>query len=367
MNLPSVTVAIPTYNESANLEQVILSFLETNYSNLLEILVADGGSTDGTQEIVRRISLSDTRVTLLENPLRIQSAALKLMLDEAKGDVFLRADAHCEYAPDYLEKCVFFLIESKSFNVGGAQRFAAKNFFQAGVALGSKSFLGSGKAKYRDPNYCGYAETVFLGCFWREVLLDVGGYKITRKEDTELNLRLLERNTKAIYINSEIKVWYFPRKNWKSLWNQYVKYGRGCYLIAEQYPGKLPFRSNLPFYFISSILFVLSVDLVFFKGELRTILLIIVGFTFTLIEAFHITSKFNSSFDSVFWRGKKEEIPSFIQRYFFCWLVLLTIPIAHFAGYIYQIFRQKILKIKESYFLETGYEIQDQTSETRSN
>ncbi|MFM6347931.1 MAG: glycosyltransferase, partial [Dolichospermum sp.] len=156
--------------------------------------VADGGSTDGTQDIVKKISAEDARVKLIHNPLKIQSAALNQILQECSGDIYLRLDAHCEYAPDYLEQSVEALLKSGAMNAGGAQCFVAKNSFQAGVALATKSFLGSGGAKYRNPNYDGYADTVFLGCFWRKDLLEMSGYSVARNEDAELNLRLIEKN-----------------------------------------------------------------------------------------------------------------------------------------------------------------------------
>ncbi len=158
----------------------------------MAVVQTDGGSTDGTQEIVKQLTIEDSRVKLIHNPQKIQSAALNLILKECKGDIFLRVDAHSDYAPDYIEKCVETLLESKALNVGGAQRFAAKTSFQAGIALSSKSILGSGGAKYRDSEYNGYAETVYLGCFWKKALLAVSGYSIqaTANEDAELNLKL---------------------------------------------------------------------------------------------------------------------------------------------------------------------------------
>ncbi|MDR9415825.1 MAG: hypothetical protein RI564_06045, partial [Gracilimonas sp.] len=40
---PTVTVAIPALNEEDHIERVISGFLNSDYSNLVEILVADGG------------------------------------------------------------------------------------------------------------------------------------------------------------------------------------------------------------------------------------------------------------------------------------------------------------------------------------
>ena len=61
-NNPTVTVAIPTYNESVNIEHILNVLLLTEYPNLVEIFVADGGSTDATQDIVKKVSLAQPKV-----------------------------------------------------------------------------------------------------------------------------------------------------------------------------------------------------------------------------------------------------------------------------------------------------------------
>lgn len=365
LNYPSVSIAIPTYNEALHIEKVLISFLTSNYLNIVEVLVADGGSIDGTQDIVSKVAKEDSRVKLLHNPLKIQSAALNLMIKESKGNIFLRADAHSEYAPDYVEQCVKALLSSKALNVGGAQRFAAKTSFQAGVALASKSFLGSGGAKYRNPNYNGYADTVYLGCFWRNVLLNISGYnlKATPNEDAELNLRLsnfifansqitnqdaelnqrlLNESNHAIYISSDIRVWYYPRNNWKSLFIQYFKYGKGRYLTSTKHKNRFQFRGKLPFIFISNVIMMLSIDLLFSDLNLPVIELVPFALLLPFIESFRVTKKFSNTFVSEIWRGNKEQVPSFLCRWFFCAVTLFTMPIAHFAGFAYQIFQDKI-------------------------
>ncbi|MEQ9359153.1 glycosyltransferase family 2 protein [Coleofasciculus chthonoplastes] len=355
---PTVTIAIPTYNEEKHIGKVIRCFLNSSYPEIIEIIIADGRSNDNTRQIVEGLIFEDSRIKLLDNRLRIQSAALQLMSQVSKGDIFLRVDAHCEYAPDYVERCVEALQYSGSLNVGGAQRFLAKNPFQLAVALASRSPLGSGKAKYRNPNYTGYADTVFLGCFWLKALLEVGGYYLTRKEDTELNLRLLDKNTQAIYICSSIKVWYFPRSNWKALWNQYVKYGRGCCLINRRYPNKLPKRSNLPFHCLVINLLLFIVNWASFRNLSYIVSLDAMIVILCIIEAIQINVKFYDSCKDEFWRGENSQFPSFLKRCSLCWVVLTTIPIAHAWGYTQQLFRIHILKIDENYFLESGYELE---------
>ena len=344
-NLPTISLAIPTYNESANIERVIKGFLATEYQNLIEVIIADGGSNDNTQEIVKRLSTQDSRIKLIHNSLKVQSAGLNLILQECRGDIFLRADAHSDYAPDYIEKCVEALLESKALNVGGAQRFAAKTPFQAGIALSSKSILGSGGAKYRDPNYNGYAETVYLGCFWKKALTEVSGYstEATANEDAELNQKLLKKDQNVIYISSKIRVWYYPRKTFKSLYIQYFKYGRGRYLTSIKHSIKLQIRGILPFLVMLSTTLLLLVDLFFLHQGLPMVILVILGLLLPFLESLLVTLKSRTSFDSEIWRGDKDKIPSFLSRWFFCGIVLLTMPIAHSLGYGYQLVKHKIL------------------------
>lgn len=365
---PTVTIAIPAYNEASDIERVIKGFLLTQYPHLIEVFVADGGSTDGTQEIVSSLSSVDPRVKLLHNPNKIQSYALNLIIEACSGDIFLRADAHSDYAPDYVERCVETLLESHALNVGGSQRFVAKNSFQAGVSLASRSFLGSGGAKYRNPEYDGFADTVYLGCFWREILSQLGCFSVEAitNQDAELNLRLkkfFSENSQfhpqnsdlvqvlnhdpeeAIYISSKIKAWYYPRKNWKSLLKQYFKYGRGRYLTSTTHTDNLQLRGKLPFFVITGLILAVFFDLLFPFLKLPVIEILPVGLSLPYFEAFRISWIFRRSFETEFWKGEKKRFPSFMSRCFCCGVVLTTMPIAHFYGYLYQLFRHRMLKI----------------------
>jgi succinoglycan biosynthesis protein ExoA len=365
--LPTVTVAIPSYNEAVNIERVIQELSSTQYENLIEIFVADGESTDGTQDIIARLALKDPRIKLLNNPFKIQSAGLNLLFQKSKGDVFLRADAHADYAPDYIEQCIKALLISNALNVGGAQRFVAKTPFQAGVALASRSPLGNGGAKYRNPYYSGYSDTVFLGCFWRDALQQLSGYDIksssdedtelnaqsllfpfdtsqVTNQDAELNHRLQAQKSSAIYISSKIKVWYYPRKTWIKLWIQYFKYGRGRCLTTMKHPQLVPLRSVLPFLVISglSLLSVFAFLIPMLRGP--TLLLFLMGLLIPFLESVRIVFRFRESFVSELWRGNPTNVPSVTSRWFYCGLTILMMPIAHFSGYAYQLLRQRGLR-----------------------
>ena len=117
---PLVTIAMPCLNEAAFIEPCLRSVQAQTYSpEKLEILVADGGSTDGTRAILDKIAAEDTRVRILDNPDRIQAAGLNRILQQSRGDVIVRMDVHCEYAHDYVEKCVDVLLEGMGIDARG--------------------------------------------------------------------------------------------------------------------------------------------------------------------------------------------------------------------------------------------------------
>jgi glycosyltransferase involved in cell wall biosynthesis len=226
---PRVTIAMPAYNEQRYIEACIASVQAQDYPrDLIEILVADGRSTDQTRDILARLAAVDPRIRVVDNPARLQAAGLGMLVKQATGDIFVRMDVHCEYAPDYVRKCVETLERTGADNVGGAQRAKARSFFQRALCAALTSPLGVGGAKYRSADAEGFVDTVFLGAFRRRVFETVGIWDpgAITNEDAELNQRILDGGGQ-IYLSRDIVVHYFPRDSFQSLAKQYYKYGRG--------------------------------------------------------------------------------------------------------------------------------------------
>lgn len=229
MPTPFVTIAVPCLDEAAHIEQCVRTIQAQTYPRgALEILVADGGSTDGTRAILARLAEGDPRIRVIDNPRRIQAAGMNALIAVARGDVIVRMDVHCEYAADYVEACVRVLGESGADNVGGAQRAIAKTPFQRALCAALTSPLGVGGARYRSAEAEGFVDTVFLGAFRRRVFETVGLYDpgAVTNEDAELNQRLLDRGGR-IFLSRDIVVHYLPRDSFRALAKQYFRYGRG--------------------------------------------------------------------------------------------------------------------------------------------
>ncbi|MEZ4401944.1 MAG: glycosyltransferase family 2 protein [Kofleriaceae bacterium] len=229
MRAPMVTIAMPAYNEEHYIEACIRSVQAQDYPrDRIEILVADGRSTDRTREILAELTAADPRIKVIDNPDRLQAAGLNQLIRAARGEVVVRMDVHCEYAPSYVRTCVEKLDATGADNVGGAQRAKAKTPFQQALCAALTSPVGVGGARYRDATAEGFVDTVFLGAFRKKIFEKIGLYdpRAITNEDAELNQRLLASGGR-IYLSPEIEVHYYPRDSFATLARQYWKYGRG--------------------------------------------------------------------------------------------------------------------------------------------
>lgn len=331
---PRVSVLIPALNEANHIRHVIDAFRNGTYPNVIEILVADGGSTDGTQRIVSDIQATDPRVQLLHNSDRVQSAALNLMIPIAKGDVLVRADAHCIYSDDYIEQCVRVMRETGCVSVGGAQRFVAQNHVQAGIALAVRTFVGSGYAKYRDETYSGPAETVFLGCFRKEVFEQVGLFRtdVHPNEDTEMNLRILSAFPDGIYVSQWIRVWYFSRPSLSALCKQYYKYGEGVVKTGLVHGIPHGRRASIPFQFLASTILGTLLEGLVFGTAFFVSFTIPLLFAIILLSSVHIVLKTATVFGTKIW--KSDELPpNLFSRVFWTVTTAITLNTAHAIGF----------------------------------
>lgn len=327
-------------NEGQHIERVVRVFLASDYPNLVEVLIADGGSTDNTRELIRELSKNDERVQLVDNPEKFQAHGLNKMIELAKGDIFLRADGHCLYKDDYVEKSVNTLLETKSKNVGGSQRYVAETPVQAGIAIAVKSLLGSGGAKYMDENYEGYADTVFLGCFWTSDLKEIDGFNTENitNQDSELNLRLYEFFGESIYVSPDIKSWYYPRNSYSGLFNQYFKYGRGRFLTKSLHPKSSPIRGLIPFFSIFLLMIYGLLDLLTeVSFYFPTFVLLLAAFF--VLESFRVVISTDQKFKDEIWQPVQKH-PGKFSRWVHVVVSLVIMQLAHFSGFSFQLFKR---------------------------
>lgn len=279
MNLPppTVTVIMPVLNEAAFIKQSLGAVLAQNYpSEKLEVLVIDGGSQDGTPEIVRDMARCHPNLRLLNNPRRIQAAALNIGILAARGDIIVRVDGHTTIAPNYVHTCVADLVQGKADNVGGRMRPVGTTYVGQGIALATSSPFGIGGSRFHYSAREQYVDTVYLGAYWRKTFDQIGLYDeaVNINEDYELNYRLRQAGGK-ILLNPAIESTYTPRSSLPALWRQYFIYGRQKIRTLQKHPASLRWRQAVPPLFIAA--FWGSLLLGFFWGPARWLFALVAG------------------------------------------------------------------------------------------
>lgn len=253
---PPISIVSACRNEAPHIRVFLDSLLAQDLDGFdWEIIVADGMSNDGTREALLEYAARNPRISVIDNPARIVSTGLNAAIRAARGEIILRIDAHTEYAPDYVRKCVETLESSGAQNVGGPARTKAEGLRARAIQAAYHSRFSTGGARFHDDNYSGYADTVPYGCWRKETLLQLGLFdeELVRNQDDELNLRLCRAGGK-IWQSAEIISWYRPRNTLSSLFRQYFQYGFWKVRVIRKHKIPGSWRHLIPGLFVTAIL-----------------------------------------------------------------------------------------------------------------
>jgi succinoglycan biosynthesis protein ExoA len=245
-----VTIVMPALNEERYIEQAIMSLLPDEPSFDYELLVMDGGSTDGTREIVDRLAATNPRIRYIHNEKRVQSAAVNqaARIADPRSRTLVRADCHAQYPRDFVETCLRELRARNCVSVVVPMNTVGVTCVQKAIASAQNSRLGNGGSAHRLAGQSGYVEHGHHAGFNRDAFLAVGGYDETMpfNEDAELDVRLVAAGGR-IWLSGEATIVYFPRATLSSLAKQYLRYGSGRASTWLLHGSQLRLRQILPF------------------------------------------------------------------------------------------------------------------------
>lgn len=291
--MPLVSVVIPARNEEKFIGGCLKSLVEeqTDYPKEgVEILVVDGGSQDKTRKIVNEYIQKYPNIRLLMNEKKFTPFGLNIGIKEANGEIIIRADAHTQYPNGYIGQCVFYLTNGykreKVDNVGGVVTVPSlqdistivdgkMNQIKARAIAISMSHPFGAASRFRigskEPIF---VDTVFGGCFKKEIFKEIGLFNenLKRSQDLEFNLRL-QRAGKKILLIPQIQFRYYPKLNFREfflhnfedgIWAIYpLKFTKKPFKLRHYIP--LIFILTLPLsiwpYFLISLLFSLQITI----------------------------------------------------------------------------------------------------------
>jgi succinoglycan biosynthesis protein ExoA len=249
----TLSVIVPCRNEAEHID----AFLESMFAqrldahDQLEVIVADGMSTDGTRERLAEWQRRKLELVVIDNPPGITSSALNRAVERARGEIIVRMDVHTTYSPDYVVECANTLERTGATCVGGAWRPRATQGLQRAIARAFESGFGSGGAQSRRGDYSGPVDTVYLGAWRRADLVRLGGFdeKLVRNQDDELNLRIL-RSGGQVWQSATIRSSYTPRGSLPALFRQFYQYGYWKVAVIRKHRLPASPRHLVPFAFL---------------------------------------------------------------------------------------------------------------------
>ncbi|GIT79506.1 succinoglycan biosynthesis protein exoa [Leifsonia sp. LS1] len=245
--VPGVSYVMPVLNEATHVRAAVDSLLAQDYAGPIEVTIALGPSIDGTTELVEELAAVDQRIRVVDNVVGSTPAGLNLAIRESHFPIIVRVDAHSVLPVDYTRIAVETMLETGADNVGGLMDAQGTTDFERAVARAYGSRVGLGGTKLHVGGSAGAAETVYLGVFRRDKLLEVGLFdeEIKRGQDWELNRRI-RHSGGTVWFTPRLTVTYRPRPNLYRLGRQFFSTGIWRGELARRYPASNGLRYFAP-------------------------------------------------------------------------------------------------------------------------
>jgi succinoglycan biosynthesis protein ExoA len=250
-----VSVMAPMWNEAGHIEDLVADLAAQDYDGEVELLVADGGSTDDSVERLRAAAARHgVAVTVFDNPDRWVSRALNLCIGEARGDLIVRVDCHSRYPADYLRRCVEAAEETGAANVGGVFVPRGRTSTERAVACAMDSPFGGIHWTRHGPSGRVEVDTVPYGAFRPDAFRRAGLFDETliRNQDDEFNLRLRHAGGRIV-LDPSIRIFYTPRGSYRRVFRQYFEYGYWKPAVMRKHGRVVSARSLVPGAFVASV------------------------------------------------------------------------------------------------------------------
>ena len=244
---PSVAIVVPAYNEAAGIERAVRSLAESDYPDF-EVVVVDDGSTDGTGELVDRLSLGNVRV--IREPNRGKAEALNTGIAASRGELIVAVDADTVFEPETLQLLVNPFVDPEVGAVAGNTKVGNRRSL---LGLWQHiDYITGFNLDRRLYDVLGCMPTVpgAIGAFRRKAVERIGGFSTdTLAEDTDLTIALGRDGWRVVYAE-DARAYTETPATLGGLWRQRYRWSFGTMQSVWKHRGALLRRSAGPIGFI---------------------------------------------------------------------------------------------------------------------
>jgi glycosyltransferase involved in cell wall biosynthesis len=258
---PFVSIISPVRNAERTIETTIQYLLNVDYPrDKMEIVFADGGSTDKTQEIIKKWQEKHPFITLVlvpdsKSPGHARNAALKVV----KGEYILFTDGDCAPHKDWIEKMIEPFIKDPEVGMVGGEVFTlrtdanndtetyceATGFLSIGDRVGMKkggyypSIKKDWPSEINGSQTCPFFATANAAVS-KKAALAIGNefWHEPTGEDVDFNLRILKKGFKLFFAPAAV-VDHMHRASPQQFYKQLYGYGYGHPLLLKMHAKKV--------------------------------------------------------------------------------------------------------------------------------
>lgn len=208
--MKKISVIIPTYNAEKTVKQCVESVLQNDYGNF-EVIVIDGNSTDGTQNVLKSISIKDKRLKIYVNEINSgASFSRNFGIKKSEGEIKILLDSDSYVPADWIRKHVELHEKIDADIIGGGIVGVHKTAFGkadsfcnwwTSIPFSKDYFL---KKLHLPTNNLSMKNSVFKKIGYLNESLRIGG------EDAEFCFRAMKNNLK-IYFKLDLIVYHHDR------------------------------------------------------------------------------------------------------------------------------------------------------------
>ena len=250
MNKILISTICPTLNEANHIGQLLDNLLRMQPVEK-EIFIADGGSTDGTVEIVEQYAIKYPEIKFVKNSGKYVSHGFNTAFPETTGKYIALIGGHTDYPDNYFRTAVHILEKNEADAVGGVLKHIGEGNIGKAIAKCMSSRFGVGGVQFRISEKRQFVDTVPFAVYKREIFEKIGLYdeSLLRNQDDEFHYRANKYGFR-ILMTPEMKTEYRVRNSLGKLFSQYFQYGFYKPLVLKKVKSGAKLRHFIPSLFV---------------------------------------------------------------------------------------------------------------------